>query len=316
MMKNICDEVFEYFMDNKNKKAGKIFNIQRFSVYDGPGIRTVVFFSGCNLTCQWCHNPESIPNKQQLKFNSDQCILCGKCFEICQNNAHEIVNGEHIINRSKCAVCLDCVKECYAEALVPVYSEMTISELEKSVLTDIEYFRQSNGGVTFSGGEPMLQIDFLREILKVCKKHNIHTAVDTAGAVGFEMFEKILPYCDMFLYDIKAYNSDIHKKLTGISNELILENLTRLSNIPGVNISVRVPVITRANISEMADIAGFLNSININKCELLSYHKLGEGKYKSLGITNPNSESIFDTPDDNLLGEIKTLFKSKSINIM
>jgi len=183
---------------------------------------------------------------------------------------------------------------------------MTVSELEKAILTDIEYFRQSNGGVTFSGGEPMLQIDFLAEILKVCKNHNIHTAIDTAGAVKFEDFEKILPYCDLFLYDIKAYNDTIHKKITGISNKLILENLTRLSKI--ADVLVRVPIVVGANIDEMADIAEFLRGINITKCELLPYHKLGEGKYKSLGIAETN---MFDAPEDDLMGEIRDLFKIK-----
>ena len=288
---------------------GKIFNIQRFSVYDGPGIRTVVFFSGCNLKCLWCHNPESISNKQQIKFNPEQCIACNRCFEICENDAHELTNDIHILNRDKCKVCLNCTKECYAEALAPVYREINLTELEKSILTDEEYFRQSNGGVTFSGGEPMLQIDFLRDILKACKKHNIHTAVDTAGAVGFENFEKILSYCDLFLYDIKAYDGIIHKNLTGVSNKLILENLTKLSQITS-NILIRVPVIAGANIDEMTGVADFLSGINIKKCELLPYHKLGAGKYEHFGIKNIN---LFDEPDDNLFRDIKDIFKRRNI---
>ena len=299
-------------METIENKLGKIFNIQRFSVYDGPGIRTVVFFSGCNLNCAWCHNPESVPNRQQLRFNSDQCILCGRCFDLCEKKAHGLKDGEHILDRSKCDVCLNCTKECYAESLVPVYREMTLFELEKSILTDKEYFSHSKGGVTFSGGEPMLQIDYLRDILKICKNRDIHTAVDTAGAVGFDAFEKILPYCDLILYDVKAYDNDIHKKLTGISNELIFENLIRLTNIDGANICVRVPVIVGANIDEMESIADFLNGIKINKYELLPYHKLGEGKYKSLGIT---SENKFDMPDENLMNEIINLFRTRNINI-
>ena len=290
---------------------GIIFDIQRCSLHDGPGIRTTVFLKGCPLRCVWCHNPESISNKQQLKFNIDQCILCGKCFDLCENKAHEIKDDLHIINRNRCKVCLNCTKECYAEALVPVYHLMSISELEKSILSDEEYYKQSNGGVTFSGGEPMLQIDYLTAILKVCKEHNIHTAVDTAGAVKFEDFEKILPYCDLFLYDIKAYNNDLHKKLTGISNELILENLIKLSKMTD-NIWVRVPVVVGANINEMSDIAEFLSKINIKKCEFMPYHKLGVGKNKSLGLID---ENIFDTPGDDLLNEIKDLFKMKNINM-
>jgi len=300
-----------------NMVNGKIFNIQRFSVYDGPGIRTVVFFAGCNLKCMWCHNPESISNRQQLKYNSDQCIIrtsfeaCGKCFDLCENKAHEIKGGVHVIDRTKCKVCLNCTKECYAEALVPVHRLMTVPELEKSVLSDEEYYKQSNGGVTFSGGEPMIQVEFLAEILKVCKNHGIHTAIDTAGAVKFEDFEKILPYCDLFLYDIKAYNNDIHKKLTGISNELILENLIKLSKISD-SIWVRIPVIPEINTSEMENIAEFLSKIKIAKCEFMPYHKLGEGKYKSLGLTGENK---FGTPSDDLMNGIKNLFKSKNVNI-
>ena len=194
---------------------------------------------------------------------------------------------------------------------MPICRDINIAELEKSILTDIEYFRQSNGGgVTFSGGEPMLQIDFLSDILKICKNNGIHTAVDTAGAVKFGDFEKILPYCDLFLYDIKAYNNDIHKKLTGISNELILENLTKLSQTKNANILVRIPVIAGANTDEMPDIAEFLRDINISKCEFLPYHKLGASKYKSLGITDAH---VFDTPDDDLLNEIKDIFKRRNI---
>ena len=290
-------------------KPGKIFNIQRFSVYDGPGVRTVVFFSGCNLNCAWCHNPESIPVRQQLKFNRGQCILCGSCFGLCEKKAHAIKDGQHTIDRSKCEVCLACTKECYAEALVPVGRELTVRELEESILTDEPYFSQSGGGVTFSGGEPMLQFDFLREILKACKSRGIHTAIDTAGAVGFEAFEEILPYCDLFLYDVKAYDSDVHKKLTGMPNGLILENLIKLTKI-GVDIWVRVPVVPGANIGEMADIAKFLKGVGIKKCELLPYHRLGEGKHISLGIENAD---IFAEPDGNLMEEIKSLFEKEGI---
>ena len=169
----------------------------------------------------------------------------------------------------------------------------------------------------------MLQVDFLCEILKVCKNRDIHTAVDIAGAVGFDAFEKILPYCDLFLYDIKAFDSVIHKKLTGISNKLILENLTKLSQF--ANVCVRIPVIVGANLNchsergeesfEMERIAEFLSKLNINKCEFMPYHKLGEGKYKSLGITNPNAANIFGVPDDGLMSDIKDLFRAKNINV-
>ena len=295
--------------------TGKIFNIQRFSIHDGPGIRTVVFFCGCNLSCGWCHNPEAISFKEQLEYYDERCILCGKCSDICQNNAHEFENGRHVFNRSNCVKCLKCAEYCYAESLVKVGSEMTLQELEDAVLTDKEYFIQnSEGGVTFSGGEPMLQIEFLERILKRCKNHGLHTAVDTAGFVSFEYFEKIISYCDLFLYDIKAFNSDTHKILTGVPNELILENLKKLAKI--ANIWVRVPVIKGSgdnlgNIHEMREIALFLKEINIKKCELLPYHKLGENKYNSLGL----GYQKYDAPDEIELNQIKKIFVENGINI-
>ena len=292
---------------------GRVFNIQRFSIYDGPGIRTAVFFAGCNLKCLWCHNPESIPSKQQLQYNADSCILCGKCAVLCKNNAHSFDgDNTHIFERSRCVTCMKCVSECYAEALVPVYRELDAAQLEKSILTDEPYFKQSGGGVTFTGGEPMLQLEFLLEILKRCKNRGIHTAVDTAGAVDFTNFEKILPYCDLFLYDIKAADNDLHKKLTGVTNIQILENLTRLSSLENTQIWVRVPVIPNANVDDMSDIAKFLRPFNIQKCELMPYHKLGEGKYKSLGI---DEKYTFDTPSDELMDDIRNLFKKIGVNV-
>ena len=297
-------------MELAKNKPGKIFNIQRFSIHDGPGIRTVVFFSGCNLRCLWCHNPESIAPRQQIKFNSDQCILCGRCFDLCENGAHMIDGGFHVLDRSKCELCQKCAKECYAEALVPVCREVTPSELEKSILTDRPYFLQSGGGVTFSGGEPMLQADFLREILERCKSFGIHAAVDTAGAVGYGAFEKILPCCDLFLYDIKAYSSDVHEKLTGMPNKTILENLKKLAKCSKVR--VRVPVIAGAkgNIGEMEGIAGFLSGLEIEGCDLLPYHGLGEGKYSSLGMANENA---FEEPSDDAMDAIRKIFKRGDI---
>ena len=285
-------------------ETGKIFNIQRFSVYDGPGIRTAVFFAGCNLKCVWCHNPESISGGQQIKYNADQCISCAKCAGLCGNNAHSF-DGGHIFDRENCRLCLNCIGECYAEALVPVCRELSVGELEKSILTDEPYFRQSGGGVTFTGGEPMLQGDFLLEILKACKSRGIHTAIDTAGAVSFENFEKILAHCDLFLYDVKAADSGLHEKLTGAPNGLILENLRRLAACAAV--WVRVPVIPGANIGEMAAIAELLRGINVKKFELMPYHKLGEGKYKSLGLAEPQ---MFDAPGDDLMAEVRTIFES------
>lgn len=291
---------------------GKIFNIQRFSIHDGPGVRTVIFFNGCNLACRWCHNPESIAGKSQLEFYDERCISCGKCFDVCPNDAHIIQDGAHVIDRSKCTACLKCADFCYAESLVAVGREISIEQLEKAIATDEEYFKRSEtGGVTFSGGEPMLQIDFLEEILKSCVGRDIHTAIDTAGAVPFEYFERVLPYCGLFLYDIKAYNSGIHRELTGISNDIILANLKKLSE-SSANIWIRVPVIKGRefnNIGEMESIAAFLKDIKINRCELLPYHRLGDSKYKSLGLTPKD----FETPSEKEMTEIREIFARNQI---
>lgn len=268
----------------REKMDGSIFNIQRFSVYDGPGIRTVVFFSGCNLSCAWCHNPESIKPSQQLKYNASQCINCLACAEVCDKNAHiRDETGAHKFTRDKCTLCMKCTEVCYAEALLPVIKKLSPENLLKSIMTDLEYYRQSEGGVTFSGGEPMIQADFLLEILKLCKENGIYTAVDTAGNVKYDSFEKILPYCDLILYDIKAVDRELHKKLTGVYNDLILDNIKRLS-VSGKEIYVRVPCVKNGNYDDMDNIIGFVSKLGIKKTEFLNYHALGTGKLALLGI--------------------------------
>ena len=258
-------------------------------------------------------------SKPQLQFYSERCISCGKCFDICPNNAHIIQDGEHIIDRNKCKSCLKCTDLCYAESLVSVGREISASELEKAIMTDEEYYKQSDsGGVTFSGGEPMLQIDFLEQIIKICADKNIHTAVDTAGVVPFEYFERIMPYCNLFLYDIKAYNSEAHKQLTGVTNEIILSNLKKLVDLIKASQSqiwIRIPVIksgTLSNIDEMEDIALFLKDIAIDKCELLPYHKLGDSKYKALGL----SLSEFETPSESEMSDIREIFVRNKIKVI
>lgn len=290
----------------------KIFNIQRFSTYDGPGIRTVVFFCGCNLRCLWCHNPESVSMKNQIKFSPEQCIGCGLCADVCQQNAHlfDLIENErvHIYDREKCILCLDCTKTCYAEALLPVGREISVDELKKSILTDAEYYSASGGGVTFSGGEPMLQIDFLCEILRFCKENGIHTAVDTAGNVSYNNFEKILPWCDLILYDIKAYDDELHKKLTGVSNRLILENIKRLSK-RGVDIFIRVPVIKGGNYEDMPNIIDFIKTLRVKKAEFLAYHELGVPKRKLLGIEklNEGEDATFTAPNSDEIARLNEI---------
>lgn len=271
-----------------------IFDIQRNSYVDGPGIRTTVFFKGCNLRCKWCHNPESQSFEKQMMFYKDKCTGCGKCREVCPNHL------------KKCDFCGKCELYCPAEARKICGREYTSDEVLAEVIKDKAFYDNSGGGVTFSGGECMLQLDFLCEILKKCKSEGIHTAVDTAGNVPWKSFEKILPFTDLFLYDIKAFGAELHRKGTGVSNELILENLKNLSG--RADIIVRIPVIGgyNDNDEEIRQIADFLKQIKIIKAELLPYHAMGEHKYTALGR---NTES-FSVPNKNFMNRSQQLFLS------
>lgn len=264
-----------------------IFDIERGSFVDGPGIRTTVFFKGCNLQCKWCHNPESQSKNKQILFYRDKCTGCGKCKSVCPY-AFE-----------KCDFCGKCALYCPQDARKICGKEYTALEVLNEILKDKEYYGNS-GGVTFSGGECMLQIDFLEEILKECKQYKIHTAIDTAGNVPWEYFEKILPHTDLFLYDVKCFSEDLHKDGTGVSNRLILENLQKLSENKA-EIIIRIPVIPEfnGNLCEMQKIADFLKDLRINKVELLPYHAMGEHKWFAIGketehFTVPNSTDVDD----------------------
>lgn len=217
-----------------------IFNIQHFSVHDGPGVRTVVFFKGCSLHCRWCHNPESIHAAKEILLYPDRCIGCMACREVCPVGAQVFDETGHWIDRSKCIHCFKCCEECYADALVSVGEWRDTDSILKEILENKGYFDQSKGGVTFSGGECMLQPDALTELLKGCQAAGVHTAVDTAGNVPWESFEQVLPYTDLFLYDIKAMDAEVHKACTGVENGRILENFTRLAD-RGENIFVVIP---------------------------------------------------------------------------
>ena len=262
-----------------------IFNIQHFSVHDGPGVRTVVFFKGCSLHCRWCHNPESIHAAKEILLYPDRCIGCMACREVCPVGAQVFDETGHWIDRSKCIHCFKCCEECYADALVSVGEWRDTDSILKEILENKGYFDQSKGGVTFSGGECMLQPDALTQLLKDCQAAGVHTAVDTAGNVPWESFEQVLPYTDLFLYDIKAMDSDVHKTCTGVGNERILENFTRLADL-GANIFVRYPYIPGMNDDQAEKIAGFLSRWQQIEAELLPYHKLGNSKYRALEAQN------------------------------
>ncbi len=261
-----------------------IFDIQRNSFVDGPGIRTTVFFKGCNLRCKWCHNPESQKKEKEIMFYKNKCTLCGRCREVdtfdeeffCYNDAREICGKEY-----------------------------PTDEVLKIILKDKTFYDNSGGGVTFSGGECMLQIDFLLEILQKCKENGIHTAVDTAGHIPWESFEKILPYTDLFLYDIKVMDNEVHKEYTGVTNSLILENLAKLLKNDGC-VWVRIPVIPGVNDTEkeMQQIKTFFDANGYpEKIEFLPYHAMGEHKYEALG----KSVEKIDMPDKDKIEKLKNI---------
>lgn len=268
--------------------TGLIFNVQKFSIHDGPGIRTTVFMKGCNLRCAWCHNPESFLMVPQLETTFEKCIGCGKCFQVCPNGCHEMTENGRVFHRDRCIGCGKCADVCYTDALTITGKSKTPDEVLKEILADKDFYVTSGGGATFSGGEPLLQSDFLLECLKLCKENNIHTAIDTAGNVDFSVFEKLNPYVDLYLFDVKTMDSEKHHKYTSVHNERILENLKKLTAI-AKEIWIRTPVIPDVNDDEesIRAITDFLKSLNatcITRYELNPFHRLGSAKYRSLDM--------------------------------
>lgn len=260
-----------------------ITQIQRFSLDDGPGIRTTVFFKGCPLKCCWCHNPECIEFGEQLQFFAKLCSRCGSCLTVCPTHAQVLLGYERNIDRDRCIHCFRCVDQCHTQALQRIGKQITVEELLSEVLKDIDFYINSGGGVTLSGGEPLVKWEFCRQFLKRLYERHIDTAVETAGYVPFRNFEAVLPYVGLFLYDIKFSDSHKHKKYTGVSNSLIKENLEKLLQKEAAVI-IRIPMIPNINDGgELEDIARYLSGKNIQSVELLPYHEFGISKYLSLG---------------------------------
>lgn len=265
-------------------KKGTIFNIQKMSIHDGPGIRTTVFFKGCPLNCLWCSNPESQKLEKEVACFQSRCVNCGYCAKGCPKGLIEAQPPFEITNREECDLCGICVKECCTNAKKVVGEDYTVEELLKEILKDKSFYDSSGGGVTFSGGEPLMQSAFLIEMLMACKENGLHTAIETTGLTDTDRLLDAAALLDLIFYDVKHMDDKTHRDITGVSNEKILANLAALAKIHA-NIVVRIPVIPGINDSteNLRKTADYAASLNIPTIELLPYHNLGEVKYGQLG---------------------------------
>ena len=289
---------------------GSIFNIQRYSIHDGPGIRTTVFFKGCPLKCQWCHNPESQRQEKEIMIYPNKCIGCGFCIKACKSGALTWDNGGVAFNKAICKNCGKCCEACPTGARTIVGEYKGVEDLLKEIEKDRIFYEESHGGVTFSGGEPLSQGRFLIEILKRCKESCIHTTVDTSGYGAEETIKDIVPYVDLFLYDLKSMDDSIHKKYMGVSNKLILENLKLIGELGG-NIFIRIPLIPGVNDSreQLQSFISFIKNLKgILQVNILPYHNISQEKYNRLK-REYQCEDIKE-PTTEELDEIKLIFES------
>jgi len=302
------------YLVNVPMTTGVIFNIQRYSIHDGPGIRTTVFLKGCPLNCWWCQNPESQLSGQEMIFWGDRCISCGACSAICSSNAIQIKNGVPVTEKEKCILCGKCIEKCPALAREMIGEKLTTEEVTREIEKDLVFYEESGGGVTFSGGEPLKQSEFLESLLNCCQKKKIHSAVDTSGYISWGILNKISPKVDLFLYDLKLMDSERHKKYTGVPNEIILENLKKLSSVHH-NIFVRFPVIPGINddSQNIKEMGGFLSSLKIAQLNLLPYHYIGIDKYRRLGRTYRLIAA--QPPSKEKLLEVSAVLKKFNLNV-
>ena len=289
---------------SRNKVMGLVFDIQRFSIHDGPGIRTTVFLKGCPLHCLWCQNPESMARKPEITFVASNCIGCDRCMDVCPENAIQATEDRgRIIDRALCTMCGQCIDTCYAGALNIIGRYLTIPELLTEIERDRSFYTNSGGGVTFSGGEPTAQPAFLEEVCRQAQARHLHITIDTCAYVQWDTFRSILRYVDLVLCDIKHMDSNEHRRLTGVPNELILENLQRIASL-GLPVYVRIPLIPGYNdsLENIRATAVFVASLpNVQKFDILPYHRLGEPKWRQLdrtyelhGVLPPSREHVYN----------------------
>lgn len=266
--------------------TARIFEIKKFAVHDGPGIRTTVFFKGCPLRCVWCHNPEGLSASAQLGLYTAQCVNCGACVSACPTGAHILDAQGHRFDRERCTACGTCERVCLQGALRHYGKEMSVEQLLPVLLADREFYVHSGGGVTLSGGECLVQADFCAALLEALQREGIHTAVDTCGAVPSEALEAVLPHTDLFLFDLKAIDEAVHLACTDAPNAQILENLRFLDKMEA-RVEIRVPLVPGYNDAEMPKIAAFLTQLqHTYPVTVLAYHALAGSKYEALGYAS------------------------------
>lgn len=289
---------------NSEQIKGLVYSIQRYSIHDGPGIRTLIFFKGCQLKCPWCSNPESQYSCKEISFSMSKCRHCGKCALVCPVGAIDL-QAQHRIDRSKCDRCGLCVRYCPNDAYTIFGKWMTVDELASEAEKDQPFYRTSGGGITVSGGEPTLQYEFVKEFLKECKARGMHTAIESHAYAEWQVFEGLAPYLDLFQIDVKHMDAGIHEKVTGVPNDKILKNIMSLAVDAGKKVAIRIPLIpgfndTGENMKAAAEFAQQVNSSgNLTMVHILPYHGMGQSKYEALdreysmtGTRPPDADSV------------------------
>jgi len=297
---------------------GIIFDIQNYAIYDGPGIRTIIFFKGCPLKCKWCQNPESQQFQPQMSYFEEKCVGCGKCVAACPSNALSLIIGKIKRNLSLCTTCGTCVSACPNGVMEKIGTERELDELVEIVLRDKPFYENSGGGLTISGGEPTMQINFLLELLRALKKQGIHTAVETCGYFNEDLIDELVKFVDLFLFDIKLIENEKHKEFTDVFNKKILTNFSKILSIVGSKrIIPRIPLIPGVNTDAITikQIIAFLREIDYNGIvHLMPYNKLTKTKYEKVGMVD-FYEDRGDLTDENL-NKITNLFEQHSYEVI
>jgi pyruvate formate lyase activating enzyme len=295
--------------------CGWVFDIKKYALHDGPGIRTTVFFKGCPLRCSWCHNPESWKASPEPSLRQVRCIRCGRCVEACESQAISFVDSQPVTDADLCILCGKCVENCIADAREIIGRRMTVGQVIAEVEKDRIFYDQSGGGVTFSGGEPLLQGEFLLALLKECKARGFHATVDTTCYADSELLRDVAEYTDLFLCDIKHMDSEMHERYTGVGNELILENIKNLAQA-GKKIIIRMPVVPGFNddLENIERVAQFVKSLGtVGRIDILAYNR--GGLEKSIRLSNELELMQTQVPDEQKMNSISEILKEHGFEV-